>query len=155
MSHFVVICVSDFLSHVSLKLDGSYWKTIAHLLVCASLNSVYQFVSICGFKLELRSEMPKLGQNLFWPLWLQPLTSDLDLLHGYHFWQWWLGTGGQAFGTFDRTAWSQLTMCSLIACDSIPSWFDLLNKLRNLGYRIKHSKTPEWYNGNNKQTPSV
>ena len=29
-------------------------------------------------------EMPKLGQNLFRPLWPLPLTSDLDLLHGHH-----------------------------------------------------------------------
>ena len=34
--------------------------------------------------------MPKLVQNLFWSLTTWPLTSDHELLHGHHFYRWWL-----------------------------------------------------------------
>ena len=46
--------ISNFLSHVTLKLDGWPWKTIGH--VCYATSSfVHHFVAIGKFKLELQS----------------------------------------------------------------------------------------------------
>ena len=46
--------IGDFLSRVTLKFDGWPWKTLGHLFYATS-SSVYHFITICGFKLELRS----------------------------------------------------------------------------------------------------
>ena len=64
--------ISDALSRMTLKFDACPGKTIEHIFYATS-SIVYHFVAICEFKLE----MPKLGQNWFWPLWLWPLTSHL------------------------------------------------------------------------------
>ena len=46
--------IGDFLSHVTLKLDGWPWKTIGHLF-CTTLSFVQHFEAIAIFKLELQS----------------------------------------------------------------------------------------------------
>ena len=74
----------DFKSRVTLKFDGWPWKTIGHLFYDAS-SCVHDFIAICEFKLELESGNRLVG---CWPLWPWPLTSDLHLLHGHHFWPW-------------------------------------------------------------------
>ena len=63
----------------TLKINGAS-------LLC-HFKFVHHFVAICTFKLEL-PEMPKLGQNLFWPLWPWLVFSGRNLLHGHHFYQW-------------------------------------------------------------------
>ena len=52
-------------------------KPIGHLLYATS-NCVHLFVNIDGVKVDLRSQMPNLGQ-FFLPLLPWHLTSDLDL----------------------------------------------------------------------------
>ena len=77
MHHFVAILelqttekrkirikIGDFWSRVTLKFDKLHSKAIGCLFF-AILSFVHNFVAICEFK----PEMPKLGQNLFWPLW--------------------------------------------------------------------------------------
>ena len=50
----IQVKISNFLSHVTLKLDGWPWKTIGH--VCYATSSfVHHFVAIGKFKLELQS----------------------------------------------------------------------------------------------------
>ena len=72
-----------FLSHVTLIFDGWPWKTKGHLfyatssLICASYHS-HQWIQT-GVTVRKR---------LSWVLTSVTLTSDLDLLHGYHVCQW-------------------------------------------------------------------
>ena len=73
----------QFLSRVTLKFDGWPWKTIRHLSYVTS-SFVYKLIAIREFKLELLSGNRWIG---LWPLWPWSLTSDIDLLHGYHFGQ--------------------------------------------------------------------
>ena len=72
--------ILNFLSCVTLKFDGWPWKTMGHLSYATS-SFVYHYITIYEFKIELQSRN---GWTGFWPLWLWPLTSDLDLLHGHH-----------------------------------------------------------------------
>ena len=83
------IKIGDFSSHVTLKFNGWPWKNIAYLFYAAS-RFVHSFVAISKLKLESRSENAQIGTKLFRLLWLQTLTSDLNLLHGHHFCPWWL-----------------------------------------------------------------
>ena len=77
--------ISDFLSHVSLKFEGWPKKTKGHLFYTTS-SFVHNFVAICKFELELQSgNAPKLGQNLFWPLWPWPLNLTLTFCMGIIF----------------------------------------------------------------------
>ena len=46
--------ISDFVSSVTLKFDGSPWKTIGHLF-CVASSFVHHFTAISQFKLELQS----------------------------------------------------------------------------------------------------
>ena len=73
-----------FLCRVPLKFGGWPWKTVGHLSYAIS-TFVHHFITMCEFKLELRSGNCWIG---FWPLWSWPVTSDLDLLHGHRFYQW-------------------------------------------------------------------
>ena len=70
-----------FLSCVTLKFDRWPWKTIGHLFYTTS-SFVHHFNDMDEFKLELQSGNGLVG---CWPLWPWPLTSDLDLFHGRHF----------------------------------------------------------------------
>ena len=81
--------IGDFLSCVTLKFDGWPWKTIGHLFYATS-SFVLLFIAIREFKMELQSGNAKFGSKsvIFCPVWPSPLTSDLDLLHGYHFCHW-------------------------------------------------------------------
>ena len=51
-----------FLSRVTMEFGRWPWKTIEHLFLATS-SFVHHFITICGFKLELLSETPNLGQN--------------------------------------------------------------------------------------------
>ena len=73
-----------FLSRVTLEFDRWLWKTIGHISYTTS-RFVHHFNTMCEFKLELRSGNGWVG---VWPLWHWQLTTDLDLLHGYHFRHW-------------------------------------------------------------------
>ena len=46
--------IGDILARVAFKSCGWHWKTIGHLFHATS-SSVYHFVAICEFKLELRN----------------------------------------------------------------------------------------------------
>ena len=59
-SIWVKIC--DFLSRVTLKIDGWLWKTIGHLSYAAS-SFVHNFIAIGEFKLELQSGNPQSGSK--------------------------------------------------------------------------------------------
>ena len=52
--------IGDFLSCVTLKLDGWPWKTIGHLFY-TTLSFVHHFKSIGEFKLELQSGNAQFG----------------------------------------------------------------------------------------------
>ena len=77
--------IGDFLSRVTLKLDGWPWKTIGHLSY-ATWSFMQHFITICIFKLELQSENCLVG---FWP---GAVTLTFDLwpwpLYGHHFCHW-------------------------------------------------------------------
>ena len=80
--------IVDFSVPVTLKFDGWPRKTTGHPFY-ATASFVHHFVPIRKFKLELKSETPKLGQNLFWPIWPWPLTFCMDItsVNGYHSWK--------------------------------------------------------------------
>ena len=72
--------IGDFLSRVTLKFDGWYWKIIGHLFY-TTLNFVQHFQAIGIFKLEVQSGNAQFGSKLaiFWPGWLwNPLVSNLS-----------------------------------------------------------------------------
>ena len=54
--------IGDFLSHVTLKIDGWPWKTIGHLSYAAS-SFVHHFIAIGTFKLELQSGNAQFGSK--------------------------------------------------------------------------------------------
>ena len=101
--------IGDFLSCVTLKIDGWPWRTIGHLsyaapsflhhfIVIGTTSKQFQifvhhFIIICEFKLELRSGKGQMGS---WPLLPWPLISDREFLHGHHVcrWQWLLKISG-------------------------------------------------------------
>ena len=87
--HQIWVEISDFLSCVTLKFDGWPWNTIGHLFYATS-SFMHHFIAIREFKMELQSGNAKFGSKsaIFCPVWPWPLTSDLDLLHGYHFCHW-------------------------------------------------------------------
>ena len=71
--------ISDFLSHVTLKIDGWPWKTIGHLFYAAS-SYVHHFIAINIFTLELQSGNAQFGSNqwFFCPVWPWDLMNDLE-----------------------------------------------------------------------------
>ena len=81
--------IVDFFSRVTLKFDGWPWKTIGHLFYAIS-SFVHHLIAICEFKMELQSGNAKFGSKsvIFCPVWPWPMTSGIDLLHGYHFCYW-------------------------------------------------------------------
>ena len=81
--------IGDFMSRATFKLERWPRKTIGHFFD-ATASFVHNFVVMCEFKLELRSENAQIGSKfvLFWLLWPWPLTSDIDLLHEHRFCQW-------------------------------------------------------------------
>ena len=78
------VTIGDFVSHVSLKIDGWLWKTIGHLFYATS-SFVHRFIATSEFKLELQSGN---GYVRLWHRWPWLLTPDLDPLQGYHFCHW-------------------------------------------------------------------
>ena len=66
----VWVKIDDFLSSVTLKLDGWPWKTIEHIFYATS-SFVYHLVAIGEFKLELQSGNAQSGSNstLFIAAW--------------------------------------------------------------------------------------
>ena len=82
------VIFGDFLSPVTLKYDRWPWKInriplLCYFKLCASFRSHLWI----GTGVMVRKK-PKLGQNLLWPLWPWPLTSDLDLSQAHHGCQW-------------------------------------------------------------------
>ena len=75
------------LNLVASKFDGWPWKTTGHLFY-ATEGFVRHFAAMCEFNWSYSPKTTKLGQNLFLPLLLWPLTSDLHLSHGNHVCQW-------------------------------------------------------------------
>ena len=69
----------DFMSRVTLKFDGSPWKTIGHLFYATS-SFVHHFVAIGEFKLMLQSGNAQFGSNstIFWAVWPWNFTYDLE-----------------------------------------------------------------------------
>ena len=69
----------DFQSHVTLKFDGSPWKTIGHLFYATS-SFVQHFIAFDEFKLELQSGNAQSGSNstIFSAVWPWNLTDDLE-----------------------------------------------------------------------------
>ena len=68
--------IGDFLSRMTLKFDGSPWKTIGHLYYTTS-SFVQHFKTIGKFKLELQSETLNSGRN-----WRFFVLRDLE--------NWWM-----------------------------------------------------------------
>ena len=54
--------INDFLSCVTLKVDGWPWKTLGRLLYATS-SFVHHFIPICEFKLELQSGKAQFGSH--------------------------------------------------------------------------------------------
>ena len=71
--------IGDFLSRVTLKLDGWPWKTIGHLFY-ATLSFVHHFKAIGEFKLELQYGSAHFGSKsvIFCPMWSWNLMDDLE-----------------------------------------------------------------------------
>ena len=69
----------DFKSRVTLKFDGSPWKTIGHLFYATS-SFVQHLIAIGEFKLELQSGNAQSGSNstIFSTVWPWDLTDDLE-----------------------------------------------------------------------------
>ena len=67
--------IDNFLSHVTLKIDGWPWKTIGHLFY-TTLSFVQHFKVIWIFKLELQSENVQFGSKL--AIFLSPVTLKID-----------------------------------------------------------------------------
>ena len=67
--------IGDFLSCVTLKLDGWPWKTIGHLFY-TTLSFVHHFKSIVEFKLELQSGNAQFGSIL--AIFLSRVTLKFD-----------------------------------------------------------------------------
>ena len=75
----VQVKIIDFLSRVTLQIDGWPWKTIGHLFYTTS-SFVHHFKSIGEFKLELQSANSQFGSKLtiFCPAWPCNLMDDLQ-----------------------------------------------------------------------------
>ena len=71
--------LDDFFSCVTLKFDGSPWKTIGHLFYATS-SFVQHFIAIGKFKLELPSGNAESGSKstIFSAVWPWNLTDDLE-----------------------------------------------------------------------------
>ena len=71
--------IGNFLSCVTLKLDGWPWKTIGHLFYVAS-SFVHHFTSISEFKLELQSGNAQLWSKstIFLAVWPRNVMDDLQ-----------------------------------------------------------------------------
>ena len=69
----------DFFSRVTLKFDGSPWKTIGHLFY-ATISFVQHFIAIGKFKLELQSGNAESGSKstIFSAVWPWNLMDDLE-----------------------------------------------------------------------------
>ena len=68
---------------MTLKFDVWHWKTIGQLFYATS-SSVYHFVAIGEFKLELQSGNAQSGSNstIFLAMWPWNLTDDLEKQQG-------------------------------------------------------------------------
>ena len=71
--------IDDVLSLATLKFNGWPWKTIGHLFYATS-SSMYHFIAIDQFKLELQSGNAQFGSKstIFCPMWPWDLTDDLE-----------------------------------------------------------------------------
>ena len=78
---FLVLCDLEIWRKT---LENNMAPLICYFKLCALFHSHRSVNSNWSYS----PETTKFGQNLFWPLWPWPLTSDLDLLHGYHFCKW-------------------------------------------------------------------
>ena len=58
----ILVKISNFLSHVTLKFDGWPWKTTGHCFYAAS-NFVHHFIAIGEFQLELQSGNAQFGSK--------------------------------------------------------------------------------------------
>ena len=67
----------DFFSPVTLKFDGSPWKTIGHLFYATS-SFVHYFVPIGELKLKLQSGNARFGSKstIFLAVWPRDFTDD-------------------------------------------------------------------------------
>ena len=54
--------IGDFLSRVTLQMDGWPWKTIEHIFYATS-SLVHHFIANCQFKMELESGNAKSGSK--------------------------------------------------------------------------------------------
>ena len=70
--------ISDFLSRVTLKIDGWPWKKIGHLFYAAS-SFVHHFKAMGEFKLELQSGNAQFGwkSTISFAVWPWNLTVTL------------------------------------------------------------------------------
>ena len=117
---------------MTLKFDGSPWKTTGHLFYATS-SCVHHFVAIDEFKLELQSGNAQSGSNstIFFylcdlDLWPLTLTFCMDVTfvmtsENFVMIWWWEHsqkgvtdgqTDGQTDWTIHRAAWSQLKIYS-------------------------------------------
>ena len=68
--------IGDFLSRMTLKFDRWHWKGIGHLFYPTS-SFVHHFVTICEFKLELRSGNAQFRSNH----WFFVLYDDRNIVN--------------------------------------------------------------------------
>ena len=80
----IQVKIGNFLSCVTLRIDGWPWKTIGHLFYTTS-SFVYHFKSISEVKLELQSGSAQFGSKLVicCPAWHWNLMDDLEKTIGY------------------------------------------------------------------------
>ena len=76
--HSIRVKIGNFLSRVTLKIDGWPWKTIGHLS-CAASSFVHHFIAIGEFKLELQSGNAPSGSKSTIVLAVWPLNFMDDL----------------------------------------------------------------------------
>ena len=79
----ILVKIGDFLSLVTLKIDGWPWKTIWHLFYTTS-SFVHHFKSIGELKLTLQSGNAQFGSKsaIFCPVWPWKLMDDLGKQYG-------------------------------------------------------------------------
>ena len=89
--HFIAICdlkleLSSGNAEIEVKLVNFWlvwhwnWRND---LFYTTPSFVHHSVAIYEFKLSCGPEMPKMGQNVFWPLWPWPLTYCMDITFDY------------------------------------------------------------------------
>ena len=77
--HSFGVKMGDFLSSMTLKIDGWHLKTIGYLFYTRS-KFVHHFIATCEFRLELQSGNTQFGSKLgiFCPEWPWNLMDDLE-----------------------------------------------------------------------------